>query len=258
MDHTRFRKRKNAYLIQDDQGNVLGTYNSRQIKPHREAKLKPDAELNVIEMRENISTINNRMVQEFVDKMTKNSIRDTESVKCKDGVNTDTEKNTPLIRSEKKNNSSRVNNRERKLPPDESKETREMTEEDTLREESEEIQGNPAAGRNLKKKRKSINDKYERDVLIWGDPIRASTPLNPSTSGEEKSKPILKNKRSRISEKGMRHIKRLMDVISGRKGLPFLMGTVESLQTKIIMDTRREFNVITRAAVNKIEKMCGN
>ncbi|XP_012542751.2 uncharacterized protein LOC105840381 [Monomorium pharaonis] len=34
--------RKNAYLIGDDEGNVIGAFNARQIRPHRESQFRPD------------------------------------------------------------------------------------------------------------------------------------------------------------------------------------------------------------------------
>ncbi|KMQ84185.1 hypothetical protein RF55_18237 [Lasius niger] len=258
--------RKNAYLVQDEHGNVLGIYNSRQIKPHREAKWKPRAEINMIEIQENdVSTINDRMIKNFIDKMMKNHVRDTSKVNVSKQISEDTEEVEPRIRSQNKKKSStskekggeenlNQNKKKRILSREESEKTRKQSEGDTSREESDEMQGNPVDGENLKKKKKLAKDKTESDVLIWGEPIRTSTSLNPSTNGEEEDQPILKNRRSRISEKGMRHVKRLMNLISGRKGLPFLMGTVERLQTKIIMDTRGKFNVITRATVDQIEE----
>lgn len=36
--------RPNAYLIEDDEGNILGAYNSRQLRPHREAKMYVQSE----------------------------------------------------------------------------------------------------------------------------------------------------------------------------------------------------------------------
>ncbi|CAL1682483.1 unnamed protein product [Lasius platythorax] len=197
--------------------------------------------------------------------MMKNHVRDTSKVNVSKQISEDTEEVEPRIRSQNKKKSStskekggeenlNQNKKKRILSREESEKTRKQSEGDTSREESDEMQGNPVDGENLKKKKKLAKDKTESDVLIWGEPIRTSTSLNPSTNGEEEDQPILKNRRSRISEKGMRHVKRLMNLISGRKGLPFLMGTVERLQTKIIMDTRGKFNVITRATVDQIEE----
>lgn len=40
--------RKNAYLIEDLEGQTLGVFNSRQIRPHRESRLE---EINIITPR---------------------------------------------------------------------------------------------------------------------------------------------------------------------------------------------------------------
>lgn len=42
--------RRNAYVVEDLKGNVVGTYNSRQLRPNREAKLKPIVKINAIRL----------------------------------------------------------------------------------------------------------------------------------------------------------------------------------------------------------------
>ncbi|KMQ88181.1 retrovirus-related pol polyprotein from transposon [Lasius niger] len=274
--------RKNAYLIRDDQGNVLGTYNSRQIKPNREAKLEPQAEINMMEVEGNISSISKQRIKEFVVKMTKSHNEQNNELEINKSSLENSKDNQKLGGSEKQTTSSmsskkdvekkpktkyefkgnkiieeilEIENKRRKTSREETGETRRSSKEATTREESESRQGNPIAGENLKNKKKYINDgKEELQSLTWDKPIRTSTPIDPATSGDEDSDTILKTKKSKISEKGMRHIKRLIDLISGRKNLPFLVGKVEQIRTKIIMDTRGEFNVITCAAVKEIEK----
>ncbi|KMQ84865.1 hypothetical protein RF55_16987 [Lasius niger] len=63
--------RRNAYLIEDEEGNTLGTFNSRQIKPHREAKLKATAGINMMKAEKEIKKISRKEVSEF----TKNMLR---------------------------------------------------------------------------------------------------------------------------------------------------------------------------------------
>lgn len=40
--------RPNAYLIEDRRGKIKGTYSSRQLRPHREPKYKPEVRINSI------------------------------------------------------------------------------------------------------------------------------------------------------------------------------------------------------------------
>lgn len=44
--------RPNAYTVEDEDGNTVGVFNSRLIKPHREAKLKPTAMICMIQTQE--------------------------------------------------------------------------------------------------------------------------------------------------------------------------------------------------------------
>lgn len=61
--------RKNAYLLEDSEDNVAGTFNSRQLKPHHEPKLKPSVDINVMETEKKIPRINLKLRDEFVHKL---------------------------------------------------------------------------------------------------------------------------------------------------------------------------------------------
>lgn len=254
--------RRNAYPVQDDQGNILGTYNSRQMKPHREAKLEPYAEINVIQSKEEIPRISSQRIRDFVDGMMKKNSEANEESKSKRINNDDVpkgqspktspkemvNKSTSKAKDVEKDDEKIKNLREgsaRQKPRRSQKPSREVT----IREESRKPRGNPTMKEDLKIKKKLTYRKKESATLTWGKPIRSSTPINLSTSGEEESDEILKKKRSKISEKGMRHVKRLTDMISGKKRLTFIIGRVEQIETRIIMDTRGEFNVITSATI---------
>lgn len=50
----------NAYAVENTEGDAIGVFNFRLLKPHREAKLKPAAEINMIEVAENDATIQSR------------------------------------------------------------------------------------------------------------------------------------------------------------------------------------------------------
>ncbi|KMQ89852.1 s68306 pol retrotransposon woot [Lasius niger] len=165
--------RKNAYVVKDSDDNVIGTFNSRQLRPHRETKLKPTMEINMMEPEVEIKRIPQREVEKYITNLR--------------------------------------NKREEILTGEE-----------------------PMASSTPKKQRRDI-------------------PEDPGNSDEE-SERFLKKKRSIISEKGMRHITRLVKLISGKTTLPYIMGLVEEQRMKILLDTRGEFNVITKAAINLIEK----
>lgn len=163
--------RKNAYLIGDTEGNVLGAYNSRQIKPHREAELNPEAHINMMTPKRKIKNIPRRNI--------------TENIQLnKDAKQTDIEE--PIAHS---------------TPP-----------------------------------KNNVQTLEELNV-----------------SGESQEKSRKRQKSQTISEKGMRHVSRLIDLITGRKKLPFMRGNVEGQQMKIILDTRGEFSIISKAAVKDIE-----
>lgn len=49
--------RLNAYIVEDENGDTIGVFNSRQLKLHHEAKLKPAIEINMIKTNEDIVTI---------------------------------------------------------------------------------------------------------------------------------------------------------------------------------------------------------
>lgn len=69
----------------------------------------------------------------------------------------------------------------------------------------------------------------------------------------EKIRENLKRKRRAISEKGRRHISRLLNLIEGKKALPKFKGRVNNENINIRFDTKGEFNIITKPAVEKIE-----
>jgi len=57
--------RLNAYTVEDENGDTVGVFNSRLLKPHREAKLKPVMEINMIRTDEDIVTIPKGRVETF-------------------------------------------------------------------------------------------------------------------------------------------------------------------------------------------------
>ncbi|KMQ85885.1 hypothetical protein RF55_15311 [Lasius niger] len=99
------------------------------------------------------------------------------------------------------------------------------TTENTSREEFKKKRENPAKEGYLKRKEKITNKEVDLELLNWDKPVRCSTPLNPARNDDEKKNDkILSKKRAKISEKGMRHVTRLIDLISGRKGILFSLG----------------------------------
>ncbi|KMQ90526.1 reverse ribonuclease integrase [Lasius niger] len=167
--------RRNAYLIEDEEGNTLGTFNSRQIKPHREAKLKPTMEVNMMKVRGEVKKISREEIKEFA----KNFQR-------------------------------------------EKKENKEGDSERIITVEDEEVETS------------------ERDP--------ESSDEGPVRSGYLKRK-----NKSLISEKGMRHVSRLIKLISGKQPLQSIFGSVEGKEIKILLDFRGKFNVITETAIKLIE-----
>lgn len=162
--------RRNAYLIEDEDGNTLGTFNSRQLKPHREAKLKPTAEINMMESSKVIKKISRWDINQFA-------------------------KNIQLRR--------RPNEKE-----EGSKETL------TMEEDNKET------------------PTMEKKLTV----IKTTDAENPGISKEGGERHLSRKKRSLISEKGMRHVSRLIKLISGRQPLQSLIGSVEGVETKILLD----------------------
>ncbi|KMQ89606.1 retrotransposon ty3-gypsy subclass, partial [Lasius niger] len=170
--------RRNAYLIEDEDGNTLGTFNSRQIKPHREAKLKPTAGINMMRTEGEIKKISRERINNFARE----------------------------IQRRKKQDKSVI-----------------LTEEDDEEEDT-------------------TDTEKPTDITI-----------NPRTSDNEDSGNLKKKRKSLISEKGMRHVSRLIGLISGRQKLQCVFGTVEGREMKILLDFRGKFNVITEKAISLIE-----
>ncbi|KMQ91596.1 reverse ribonuclease integrase [Lasius niger] len=170
--------RRNAYLIEDQDGNTLGTFNSRQLKPHREAKLKPTAQINMMKSNNEIGKISKKEISEFAKAI-------------------------------------------RQRRTDEGEQSEEIL---TVEEEDEVV-------------------------------TKTRDPENPRTGKEEEEgeQHLIEKKKSKISEKGMRHVSRLMKLISGKQPLQNLIGIVEGVEMKILLDFRGKFNVITGAAVELIE-----
>lgn len=54
--------RRNAYLIADEENNVVGVFNSRQIKPHREAKLEHCYNIYILEKPKDDEAIDNDII----------------------------------------------------------------------------------------------------------------------------------------------------------------------------------------------------
>lgn len=57
--------RPNAYVVGNEDGDAIGVFNSRMLRPHREPKLKSAAEINMIEVAEDHETARTRTVYEF-------------------------------------------------------------------------------------------------------------------------------------------------------------------------------------------------
>ncbi|KAM0726175.1 Transposon Tf2-6 polyprotein [Formica fusca] len=168
--------RKNAYVVEDLEGNALGTFNSRQLKLHRETILDNQVEVNMIRTSKEIRSIEVGRIQNFAKEMQQSSEKE-------------------------------------KVQPD------------------EEVQI-------LGAEQKSANSTQ--------DDNRTST-----SDGRSKRHP--KRRKSLISEKEMRHVSRLIKLVSGGKQIPFFAGCVEGINMKVRFDHRGEFNVITSAAVKQIE-----
>lgn len=63
--------RRNTYLIEDKEGNVLGTFNSRQIKLHREARYKTEARINMIRCLDEVQILEKDELANFVNNFKK-------------------------------------------------------------------------------------------------------------------------------------------------------------------------------------------
>jgi len=57
--------RPNAYTVEDENGDTIGVFNSRLLKPHREAKLKPAMEINMIRTDDDVVIIPEESVESF-------------------------------------------------------------------------------------------------------------------------------------------------------------------------------------------------
>ncbi|KMQ86653.1 hypothetical protein RF55_14311 [Lasius niger] len=256
--------RKNAYVIRDEQGNVLGTYNSRQIRPHREAKLEPRVEINMLEMKEDNTRISSQRIKEFVNQIIRENREDKKPTEDRrdSRMLRATEDEANLKEKQKSYRDKKIltkknGERKEKSSHEESKEAkkRKSTVEKSSREKPKRRRENTAKEKYLKRKERINNEEIDLELLHWDSPIRCSTPLDlKGNENEREDEKILPKRRPRISEKGMRHVTRLMDLISGRKGISFLWGVVEQIPMKVLMDTRGEFNVVTSAAVEKIEE----
>ncbi|KMQ83166.1 retrotransposable element tf2 protein type 3 [Lasius niger] len=184
--------RKNAYLVEDGEGTTLGTFNSRQIKPHREAKLKPIAEINMLRAKQEIKRIARMDIEKFV--------KDVKDVQKSSETNKSKNKEDIILTDESDNDEEKISDAEKS---------------------------------------------------------ETETKRNPLDSSKEGGGQRLRRKKLLVSEKGMRHISRLMRLISGKQPLDNVVGLVENQQMKILFDHRGEFNVVTEAAIRQIESKVG-
>ncbi|CAL1671828.1 unnamed protein product [Lasius platythorax] len=106
-------------------------------------------------------------------------------------------------------------------------------------------------------RRRRTNEKEDSEKILTVEEEELVTktldPKNSGTSKEKGEQHLIKKKKSLISEKGMRHVSRLIKLISGKQPLQSLIGVVEGLEMKILFDFRGKFNVITKTAVELIE-----
>ncbi|KMQ93588.1 hypothetical protein RF55_6308 [Lasius niger] len=111
-----------------------------------------------------------------------------------------------------------------------------------------------------------INKSKKKNIILTDESSEEeiSKPENPEKTAKKNSLDSdkeggqrLRRKRSLVSEKGMRHISRLMRLISGKQPLDNVVGLVENQQMKILFDHRGEFNVMTEAAIKQIESKIG-
>ncbi|KMQ87227.1 hypothetical protein RF55_13541 [Lasius niger] len=101
-------------------------------------------------------------------------------------------------------------------------------------------------------------EKFVKDVKdVQNNSKMDKTKKNPLDSNKEGGGQRLRRKRSLVSEKGMRHISRLMRLISGKQPLDNVVGLVKIQPMKILFDHRGEFNVVTEAAIKQIESKVG-
>lgn len=173
--------RLNAYVLENE-GTVIGTFNSRQLKPHREAKLKPDIQINMLQPEKPVATIRTKQIRSFVidlDKEIKTELSSGDEIMCS----------------------------------------------------------------------KPNGNSTPKGFYVADDEAESTTVSQEMTQGNLRRK----KRRGKISEKGMRHISRITNLIYGKKQIPFTMGLVQGQMMKILMDTRGEFNVITKKAVQLIE-----
>jgi len=181
--------------VEDEDENTVGIFNSRLLRPHREAKLKPVARINMISIERGIKEPQRLEIEEFC----RNLKRKAEFDKKKEKVNILTEKSKDLSKE-----------------PEESG--------------VQEVQQPGAAE----------DDGADDNIM---------------NSSEERN---LKRKRSgQISEKGMRHIIRISRFISNKEKEITIDGLVNNIPLKLLPDFRGEFNVITRKALEIIEKENG-
>ena len=190
----RHEVRRNAYVVEDHEGNDIGTYNSRQLKPHREAKMKP-AEINMITTKQELKNITLEDIKKFYDNIQKKHLEE---------------------------NLKRKNVEENKM----------------------------------KKTGDILTVENDDEDQITKSPTLRKTPEVRDEANSPKKR-IPRRRSAAISEKGMRHINRIVKLISGSSPLPSVTGLVENQMLRVLLDNRGEFNVISRAALDIIEERTG-
>jgi len=178
--------------VEDEERNTIGIFNSRLLRPHREAKLKPVARINMISVRRGIKEPQRQEIEDF----------------CK--------------------------NLKRKAELDRVSEKADL----------------------LTKKSKDLSDeRKESEVQEVQQPRAAEDDEANDDITESSAERNLKRKRSgQISEKGIRHIIRISRFISEKEKEITIDGLINDIPLKLLPDFRSEFNVITRKALEIIEK----
>ncbi|CAL1672655.1 unnamed protein product [Lasius platythorax] len=108
---------------------------------------------------------------------------------------------------------------------------------------------------NIRREKKVNKEGDSEKILTIEDEEDLTPEPNPESSdeGPVRSGYLKKKRKSLISEKGMRHVSRLIKLISGKQLLQSIFGLVEEKEIKILLDFREKFNVITEAAIKLIK-----
>lgn len=191
--------RRNAYLVGDEHENAIGTYNSRQLRPHRESQYNPHvARIDVLRVVKGFTEVPKRILREI--EYPSCNVENTRSREI-EIVNVETGDSSPEILHAVKTTLQNI----------------------------------------------------AIDESMCDAKMRASSILSESDFEE---RAVLKTERSKpvpITEKELRHIKRIFNVIGEDTPLFSVDGKLENCPMRLIFDKRGDFDVITSAAVQRLE-----